>query len=372
MGIIDFLMKLVILSLPIFAIPMLLKSSSNVMGKIGGMVQARGSKMTAGYSEKARANYKSGAEFNKRNLKNKALGTDRFGGNIQKAALGAQGWKRRREANKRMRDLAVSAYDKNKEGRVEELMGAELGKAASDDSSIRASATKAALSSMSVGGTKLESYAEQAAQKAFNERVGAIQAKFEVRGTDIGELGRTLSKAIRDGDKETATAAIKRLSVMGASGVEEVATRLQGGVSSEKDATGAPVSVAAPSVGDAGMRQVLSNAVNDGSVYGALVEKSGDVAKGGFDGSGQWQGNFDGLSTSQVAGLSPKALQRYAEEVKQARDGISSGSLSGADLAAAQKKVERAQAHTAAIYANETLSGKISDPDANKALHSMR
>lgn len=58
MGVIDFLMKLVILSLPIFAIPMLLKGSSNVMGKIGGMVQSRGSKMTSGFSDKAKENAK--------------------------------------------------------------------------------------------------------------------------------------------------------------------------------------------------------------------------------------------------------------------------------------------------------------------------
>lgn len=356
MGVIDFLMKLVILSLPIFAIPMLLKSSSNVMGKIGGMVQARGSKMTAGMNEKAKGNSKSAAEFNKRNLKMRALQTDRLGGVIQGTARGAQGWKRRREANARLRELAVNAYDKNKEAAVEDQMGRTLGTAAT------ANASRAAVDSLRVGGTKLESYAEQAAQKAFNERVGAIQAKFEVRGTDISELGRTLSKAITDGDRETATAAIKRLSVMGAGGVEEVATQLQG--NSLKG-------IAPPTVSDPEMRQALSNAVNDGSVYGALVEKSGDVAKGGFNASGQWEGNFDGLSTSQVAGLSPKALERYAKEVADAKAAIASGSLAGADLAKAQNKVARASGHVAAINSNETLTGKISDPDANRHLQTM-
>ena len=101
-------------------------------------------------------------------------------------------------------------------------------------------------------------------------------------------------------DHVTAAAAVGRLSSMGASGTETLSDTLQ---------------AAATPAASAEMQTTVSAAINADSNYGSLVEKSGDVAKGGFVG-GKYQGNFHKLTTAQVQGLSDSAMERYADQIE--------------------------------------------------------
>lgn len=359
------IIQLVVLVIPLIVVPIIIKSRNDIMRSVSGYADrfSRAAGLEKGMQkgrESLAGNAKKRAAFAGANLSERLQNTDRLGGAPARLTKSMREMRRNRAAKSSARDLALDARKQEREADIQERMGELIGTHGAVNASRLSAAT------VRVGGEKVENYAASAQHKAFNERVGNIQAKFEMQGTDVALLGNTLSKAIRDGDRETATAAIKRLSQMGAGGVEEVATRLQGGRSADGSTVSAPV------ISDPQMQTTVGNAINDGSVYGALVEKSGDVAKGGFDSStGTWKGNFHSLSTGQVAGLSPKAMERYASEVAGLKSDIASGRLTGNDLTKAQEQVQRASDHVAAIRANESLSGKISDPDSQKALQRM-
>lgn len=346
------IVQLVVLCIPLFTLPLILKSSNSLLGKIANNADRvtkaigveKGLTAAQGGMKKRAGNYARVGGVTGARYAGKSYGalrrTNRWqkmpivGGDPDKAstlgrvAQSVSGGVRKMRATDRAVNAAVEA---RKAGKNEAINEAMYGILKNSGDNLGKSALKGgALSNLAnYGGAQLVAQAGAQQEKAEKERVSGIYARFKIDNTSVGELSQALKDAIASGDHSTATAAINRLTEMGTGGVESVGQTLY---SAGK--------VEAP------MQETIMKAINDGANYGALVGKdAGTVKSSGFDATtGQFtrkagaDGGLAPLSAEQLAGQSLNSLSHNYDTISQA---------------AAQE-----------IIRNNGLRAKISSPEA--------
>ncbi len=320
------LISLAILAIPLFALPKILMSTNSIMGQVGGLGQkfnkfVEGSKFGQGVKARGRAYGKFGAlgaagaaQFGAKKVggaidsrwggrgvarsrtgyaaHGAVLGAKRVG---SAAAAAARGAKKAADFDRAVVEAAEGRKRQKESDRAKRMYGV----AASD--SLGGRALRA------FGGENFASYVASQRKSASDEKVKQIEANMELGGHSIGQIGKALRDALRNGDHETVRAAMNRLSGMGAGGQNALAHVL---TAAEADGgAGAGIS--------ADMQTTVSNSINDN--YNTLVSKVGDIAKGGFDQNGQFSNAnaFGKLSAEQMAGQSPQAIMQNIDQVTQ-------------------------------------------------------
>ncbi len=370
--------SLVILAIPLLAMPVLLKGAHSAMNKLageadrfqknfgieGGLNKAQGGMKTRGKAY-GRMGFE-GAKGAGRIVGNSSLiqripgmnaganpgrlrragsgvvGAVRGVRDFDQAAVGAA--EARKKERERLRQERVAQLIGNQTGGVSGLAGAAL---------------------RGTGGSGYEAAAIATIEDERRKRVSGHEAQLKEGDFSPQQLGDILEQAIRDGNRDQASAAINRLTLQGATGAEELALRLQGGRRYDEDGnvTGPAVAGIGP-VADLAMRQTIDQAVTEHN-FDALVGKSGDIAKGRFnDTTGAFEGNFHTLGTDQVEKMSEGAMRRYADQIDAARARVAAGTHSAADV----RNITIAQGHFASIAAKPGGVSRASTPGAGTHL----
>lgn len=268
-----------------------------------------------------------------------SLEKGRFGNKANKAYTGVRDFRRKRAIGSAARESAVkgraAAHDAAVREGVTELVGSGTG----------TNPSRLAKAVVVAGGDKFAGYAAQEQQEAFKKEVEGIRASFELKGLGPDDVKKALEDAIAVNDRASATAAINRLSQFGATGVEKI-----------NDV------VTTTSITDVGTQRAVASAIHSSD---AVTKHSPEIQKGsGYgtpgeaDASDTFQTDFNGLSTEQVANLSPKALERYAKRLKDDK----ASATSPAEVQTANDNIARAKAqlqtaaqhqqHSAALLGN--------------------
>lgn len=307
------IVQLVILIIPLIAITIMIQKRNAALGQIygyankiqrgisldKGLEKAQGGikKRTAAYGKYGtnRAGAYAGDKYDK--FKNSQFATTQLRMNPNKPSRIAGAARRAKESGQRARAWDQAILEAN-EGRKNQKQFERQGLAheiASQSDGLQA-----------FGGKNYQNYVAGQQQKALNERVGEITAKWELGNTDAAEIGKAFAAAVK-GEKNQEndaiiTASIGRLAQMGAYGSNMLGEQL-----------GALSGI------DAERKDVIESALNTGATYGSLISKTGDIAKGEVKidpttGTGSFSfgsGNgMGGLSAEQVAGQSEQALMR--------------------------------------------------------------
>lgn len=233
MDVINYLLKLVILALPLFAIPALLKSSNSMLGRIYGTAQNLGSKFTGGAKETAgkRANLakmetramradagfqRDGAGNLMRGPDGKPLHSGRRRDVFRNRLGGGSAWSeqrlknREKEASRVLEDSVLSDMQANPERYV--------GVGHQTAAEARVAATVAGMG-----------------KERFNEALKLEEARLSTKSTE--QLADILREAIQSGSQETAYAASSLLNAKGGPGTakagEVVSDMLSSGLSQE-------------------------------------------------------------------------------------------------------------------------------------------
>ncbi len=214
------IIQLIILCIPLVAIPFLIKSSSSIMGKIGGYANQFGA-ATAG---RATGKLQSGA---KGFAKDRALNTEMRAARLQgsdsklgRAVGRAGGFRSRRGAKK---SWAEGERKKAQEQALEEFLGAGGDK----DLATKRAASFAGASKNAGGADRVEAWARAQGLNRFNEGVKLEEAKFSSSST--AQLAAALEEAILSGNQEKAYAASSVLNQRGTPGTNaagEVVSRV--------------------------------------------------------------------------------------------------------------------------------------------------
>jgi hypothetical protein len=318
------LTQLVILMIPLFLLPTILKSSNNIIGKIGNIadnvsrqlkVDAGVGKVSQGIGKGARAYGNVGRQAITKPIGGAAGRASRWAGRGIRNANWMQ------NANGDPRDFskisAGASYLRPKNIRGAHravLMTNEATKAAKDQAinekayniistsgdNQRAGGVKGALTGnlARVGGTPLVAQAGAAAEEAEKKRVQGVYAMMKFSNAGLKELSDALRGAIASGDHATASAAILRLNESGARGVMEVGE-----------------SLAATPTTNAAMQTTIEKALNEASNYGAQVSKDASTVKRGsastYDTSGNFvRGDLSSVSADQLSSQTATSLSR--------------------------------------------------------------
>lgn len=289
--------QLFIIAMPLFFIPKLFKGMDSVTGGLAGKMAAMGSagaayklgKKGAKMGGKAAAPY---AKFGAAAL------TDKMAAN-----KGQLGWMTRgaraRMAKGRARKLAVNqALDARKAGRQAQAQeqAADIGMGSNRISG--------------VGGTRYSEYAAAQKDKAMTERVQSRLAQYKQDQTSLEDIAKQVEQAMRsNGDADSVAAleaAGRKLSVSGAGGQAMLKTALERG------------SRSAPGGTSPEMQKATSRLINDG-IFGDVVGKRGDIAKGGFNAEGHFDTStaVSKLGTGQLASQSAATLADNFSQISQ-------------------------------------------------------
>jgi len=292
--------QLVVLAIPLFLILPMLKNLNRVTGQLASATDKFARSMgVAKASDWAQTGMKSQAKkraaFAGSMASEKFQNSDRLGGIPGSLIKGIGSRRRDGAARAKQRELYVNARKQSREADVQSRSTQGLAQAAVGSSE----ASRLANAIAGSEDPRLKDFIASAQKEERDKQVGATINRWQISNTSPDEIAKELRKAMVEGtDHATATAAITRLSQMGAGGTEAVSTVVQS------------TQAAAPE-----MQTTVAAAINADSNYGSLVQKSGDVAKGEFDQSGNYKGNFHKLTTEQVSGLSDSAMKRYADEI---------------------------------------------------------
>ena len=329
------MIALLVLALPLFALPFLFKASSGILGRINAMTQQRlqqgvDSKAGQAVRNKTKAYGKFGAY---------AAGAGAAKG-MNKATRGRMfdpknpGKLTRGYRNVRAFDKAVeTSLEARKQGKQAEYQeqAARLG-----------SSGLTGMALGGVGGSRYQEIASAQVDKAFAERKSAIRAAFDQRppssdlATELKGFHTEFRNAVASGDAATSGAIVDYLtSARGASGrqgLEKILTE-----------TLADPNVAIKEGSE--VHKALNNAINRDN-YSTLVSKRGAIAKGGFKlEDGRVTGyNLDlgGVGTEQLATQDAKSLADNFDQVKAEEAWL--------------------------VLNNEELRSKISDAESRKLL----
>ena len=315
------LVQLIVLMIPVFAIPGLLKGSSAIMGRISSAAdnvsrQVGVEKLGTGLQGRARDYSRFGGKaITKpigegsrrlgRGARNSGWGTTVFGagdnpnmlGRGARAARNAASPSTWKAADKAVQMAAQADRDAKKQAIDEKAIGM-----------INASGNRTIGGNLArVGGTQLVAAAGIQAEEAEKKRVQGIYATMRLNGSDINALSSALSNAIASGDHSTAAASIQRLRDMGAGGVMSIGNTLT-------------------SVGqvDRAMQSTIENTLNEGSNYSAIVARDAATAKGGFvngsfakSAAGLGEISAEQMATQTSASLGEHAATASAEQARE-------------------------------------------------------
>ncbi|HEX8390084.1 MAG TPA: hypothetical protein VF597_01555 [Candidatus Saccharimonadales bacterium] len=325
------IIALLVLAMPLFALPFLFKVAGSGLSRINAMTNQqlnRGAnsapiKATRDFTANKAKQYGKFTAFGIGAGIGKTAGkaADPNSSNLLRRGLGksaravGQGY-----TNVRSFDKAVeTSLQARRQGRQDEIQeqAARLG-------------NKEGLAGMAlkgVGGSRYSEIAAEQVETNFAKRVKSIRARFDQEGNNRTAITQALVSAIETNDGEEATAAIQQLSKAGGAGGREALTNVL------KDRK----------IDNPELRVAINNAIQRDS-YGDLVGKRGDVAKGGFDGDGVYRTN------SGVTPLGTKDLA--SQDFATLRDNFDSISA------------QQAQA----ILSNPALNGSVSDEYARATL----
>ncbi len=314
------IIPLVVLAIPLLALPFILKSSTAMLGRVSGAADKflRGAKVDKGLDAvKGRAMERgkfTGANAYQ-NLYNKAENSNRFGsGSLEKMRDRRRGAQARRKA----RELALNARKQERDEAIQDLTGKAI-----QGSDVYGN----------VGGPKVLGYARAEEAKSQKEALDRVQATWRLDGAAPKDIADELKKALAEGDHVTAQAAIGTLSQMGGPGNELLQSAL-----------------ASTPAKDEETRQKVENAINDSGNYSNIANSSGDVVKGKWQANGTYVGDHSELGTEQIATQSSGSLERWHTQ-------LMSGNATPAQKA-------KAKAEAARILGSENLKAKVKDTKA--------
>lgn len=208
------IIQLIILCIPLLTLPLILKSSASVMGRVAGMAERFNSKaLEPGLNKgvgglKARASER--ARFTGANLYQRGLDSDRAG-------TGALNWaQNRRRASQAKRKARVDALDQRKHVRDADIASRARDRFAGDSSRAEALRRVAGID----GGTPRISL--EAVKSAREE----IDARFP--SGDVTRLGEALQKAVAAGNNVEIRALTDRLGAEGGAGVNTIRDVIDG------------------------------------------------------------------------------------------------------------------------------------------------
>lgn len=264
------IIALLVLSLPLFAMPFLFKIAGGALGKINDMTKQQ---MNKGIQSDA-------AKWTGRRAKFGALSAGAAGrAGLRKASGGKYGDPKkpgritRGYRNVRAFDKQIdSTLDARKRGREETIQerATEIG----------ASKGLIGASIRGVGGARYGEIMGQQIADAFGKRVQAIEIGYQrggEQGADTGERGYLAmqwQQAIDTNNQEQASAVLNRLSALGVSGRARATQLIQDTVIPTTD-------------GDTGMRDAVSKSIYQDN-YSALVANRAEATKGSYDDQGKW------------------------------------------------------------------------------------
>lgn len=309
------IIQLIILCIPLVMVPIIVQSSRSLgsIGKIADRVQKgvgldKGlEKVRGGVGKRAAAYGKFGAiaggKYVGRGVRNSNVG-QRIAGNpnsppgrVRRAGRKAvEGWRKTRAFDQAVQG-ANEARKQQKEARRQEEVATFVTGGTQGTPSVLGQALQ------NYGGSTYTASAASAVEEAEKKRVSGIYATFKMNNSDFTQLRDALTTALRDGDRSTVTAAINRLTDMGASG-----------------ALTASDAIERTTITDPEMQSTVMKAINDGSAYGAFVTKDAGLVKGGqYDSNGNFvrtQG-LAGVSADQLASQTDRSLQRHFATISQ-------------------------------------------------------
>lgn len=311
------IIQLIVLCIPLVALPLLIKGSSNIMGKIGGYANQAG---LGGVKGAKGAGKMAGKGFKKTpGIREGFESVEQF-----KGARSAAG--QRKKAGRAVRRAGIMSRTPGATG---DILGA------------RAVAER---------------------DKLFNEEVGMYEA--QMLDDSPAAVGKKLQEAIASGNHHEVRAGMNRLANMGVGGANELSDAIH---------------AAGPINND--MATTIQRGLNDSSNYGALVGKAADLTKGGFEGGAgeaqTWKsGDVTDVSAQQLAGQSGDAMMRSAGiTISKDGNGKETFSLGGAPIteadaikAAAQHLQKGASAKVSAIDGNSDLEALVADDKAGAIL----
>lgn len=288
------LIAFLVLVVPLFSLPFVMKAAGGVMERFGVMVNNRNKGLVDRSRKKAeelkgRTTYQRGRELRKR-------AADEHRGTRFASRIGQSG----------IRGVSTRTMARGIGGNIGAVPG--IGKV-----------PIAKNASFQAQSNYLTRAAQAAEAKASAERVSAIVASYERMGTPgadtraDGYLEKQYESAIKSGNHDQAQASINRLSAMGSGGRNRVAQMVQ------KHA-----------VTDQKMKDTVSKSLLQDN-YSTLVGSRGDVPKGEFGSDGRWDtsGAVSKLGTSQLATQDEKTLyQNFGDiSVAEARKIVSEPNL---------------------------------------------
>lgn len=318
---------LLVLAIPLLALPFILKQSSSMLAKVGNAAQKYGGGQVSGmlggksreFGKNAALNAKTRAAFTSSSLYQRGLESDRFG-------TGALNWaqqkRRGRQAGHKAREIAINARKQEREEAIRGMAGDAI---TGSDAFAR------------VGGDRVHAYARAEESKSQKEAIDRVQATWRLDGTAPQEIAKALQAALLSGDHTTTQAAIGSLSQMGGFGNEQLQQTL----------ANTPVT-------DPTTRQKVENAINDPSNFGSIASSSGDVVKGKWQSNGTFAGNHAELGTEQIATQSASSLERWRKDLYGGQ--------------ASQGDISKAKAEALRILGNEQLTAKVKDTAALEEL----
>ncbi|MDO8336600.1 MAG: hypothetical protein Q7T74_07570 [Candidatus Saccharibacteria bacterium] len=286
------IIPLVVLAIPLLALPFILKSSTAMLGRVSAQADKflRGAKVDKGLdAAKAR-----GVERGKfagsnayQSLYKKADGSDRVGSGALKWA---QDRRRRSAAYRQARQKILEGRKAEAEHDINSQMLGALGEKGHYEG---------------LAGEKLQQAVIAEEVKANKAIIENMQAQWKQEGISPDEIANKLAKAIADGDAHTIEAGMGSLAKMGAYGQNQIAETI-GTAGAMPDNSQAAV----------------ERAMNDSGNYDSLIAGAGGVAKGKFDANGEFQLDYLGLNTEQTMKQSAQSAQYFSQ---QATHDLSSG-----------------------------------------------
>ncbi len=220
------IIQLIILCIPLVAIPFLIKSSTSIMGKIGGYANKAGA-MTAGkLTDRMSAGAKGFAKDRALNTEMRAARLQGSDSRLGRAVGRAGGFRSRRTAKK---SWAEGERKKAQEQALEEFLNAGDG----EDAALAAKrqASFAGASKNAGGADRVQAWAQSQALNRFTEAVKLEEAKFSSQSTD--ELARALATAIASGNDVQAHALTGLMAAKGTPGVARAAEVIESAASNQ-------------------------------------------------------------------------------------------------------------------------------------------
>lgn len=259
-GLNDFTIKLLaflVLVVPLFSLPFLMKSAGGILDRFGVLVNNRNKGLTDRSRKKATELRDSSTYQRGRVLRKRAA--DEFKGTKFANRVGRGG----------LSGVVARGVGGNV-GKVPVMQNTRYGAQAG----------------------RLGDYAIQAEREAASKRREAIRSRFVNEGAGVSDVSAAYQRAISSGDVDTAAAAFKHLSTtFGGGGRTEAAKVLQ--------------NTDLSNISDITKRNKMSTEMDEligGELYGSLVGSRVDIAKGGFRGGNRFGfTRVDKLTAPQLA-----------------------------------------------------------------------